>query len=668
MKRTIALLLTIILLSACGRQTPTVTPQQPLTATAELAPTVASAATLMPMVQPTEATAESTATVTVAAPESNLAPTIEPTREPVAWTSHSNLDDVNDLLETNDGRIWAATSGGVVVWNLASGSHTTLRVEDGLPANDARALAQTPDGAIWIGTSAGLARYEEERVVGHLGTAVLGSADIQALLADRQGRLWVGTLGAGAILYNGETWQPLHFSTEAWANNVYSLYEDALGRVWFGGMGLARLDGETWQVFTDKSVTGNGVLAIEATGDGQLWLGTAFDLVGFDGETFRPYAFPGQAMYAIRDIWQDAQGQLWLGTEKASAWLVQDGRWQQLNAESGLPVSTVRRFSTLSDGRLLLGTDQGIYERLRDGWRAYQVGGGPAGNDIRALLYDMDGVLWAAARGRPLSVYNGARWQEVGSPAEPRPTNISSLAQTPDGLVWAAEPGKGLWQVQGDEARLIGERQGIASAQITGLAVDATGSLWVATLKGLSVWDGNAWRTLTTQQGLPTNALTLVAASGDASGQSVVWVAGSRGEIARYQGERWTIFGADAGLPAVPPASIAASGEGAALGYGASRTTQRQLALYDGATWELLTPDDGLPEGNPTALLDDQGWLWMGASGEGLARYADGIWTLWAASDGPASAQVTALATDGQGVLWVGTSAGVSQVDTTLLD
>ncbi|NLX36517.1 MAG: hypothetical protein GXY68_07530, partial [Chloroflexi bacterium] len=75
MKRTIALLLTIILLSACGRQTPTVTPQQPLTATAELAPTVASAATLMPMVQPTEATAESTATVTVAAPESNLAPT-----------------------------------------------------------------------------------------------------------------------------------------------------------------------------------------------------------------------------------------------------------------------------------------------------------------------------------------------------------------------------------------------------------------------------------------------------------------------------------------------------------------------------------------------------------------------------------------------------------------
>lgn len=668
MKRSLALALALVLLVGCGAPATTLAPQEPIAA----APPTA---TLVPSATPTQAATAEEPVVTATAPaaEATLTPTPTATPEPPAWTSHSNLDDVNDLLEASDGRIWAATSGGVVVWDLAAASHTLLRVEDGLPANDARAIAQTPDGAIWIGTSAGLARIEEGRVVGHLGSAVLGSADVQALLVDRDGRLWVGTQGAGAVRYDGESWQPLHFATSQQANNVYSLYEDGEGRIWFGGMGLARLAGDDWQVFTDKAVAGRGVLAIaadgiEADGGDQLWFGTAFDLVGYDGQTFTTHNFPGQALHTVRAIWRDGQERLWLGTEKGGAWIVDGRQWRQLTAADGLPVTAVRRFTTLHDGRLLLATDQGIYEQLRDGWRAYQVGGGPAGNDIRALLLDMDGVLWAAARGRPLSAYNDASWQEVGRPGEPRPMNVSALAQTPDGLVWAAEPGKGLWQVQGDTSRLLTERQGIASAQITGLAVDAAGALWVATLKGLSVWDGAEWRTYTTRQGLPANELALVAAGGNAAGQGIVWVAGIKGEVARYDGASWAIFGPGDGLPALRPASMAASGDGVVLGYGASRSTERQLAIYDGANWELLTPADGLPDGDPIALLDDQGWLWVGTSGHGLTRYADGVWSVWPSSGGPASGQVHALATDGQGVLWMGTSAGITRLDTALLD
>ena len=58
----------------------------------------------------------------------------------------------------------------------------------------------------------------------------------------------------------------------------------------------------------------------------------------------------------------------------------------------------------------------------------------------------------------------------------------------------------------------------------------------------------------------------------------------------------------------------------------------------------------------------------MGTSGHGLTRYADGVWSVWPSSEGPASGQVAALATDGQGVLWMGTSAGITRLDTALLD
>jgi ligand-binding sensor domain-containing protein len=58
----------------------------------------------------------------------------------------------------------------------------------------------------------------------------------------------------------------------------------------------------------------------------------------------------------------------------------------------------------------------------------------------------------------------------------------------------------------------------------------------------------------------------------------------------------------------------------------------------------------------------------VGTDGLGLARYADGIWERWTPADGLASGKITALATDGAGVLWIGSSAGLTRLDTTLLD
>ena len=77
---------------------------------------------------------------------------------------------------------------------------TSWTVEDGLPGNALSALAPARDGYLWVGSLNGLARFDGVRFVRFHSWDGLTSLQIQQLLEDRAGRLWIGTPDAGVIL------------------------------------------------------------------------------------------------------------------------------------------------------------------------------------------------------------------------------------------------------------------------------------------------------------------------------------------------------------------------------------------------------------------------------------------------------------------------------------
>jgi ligand-binding sensor domain-containing protein len=58
---------------------------------------------------------------------------------------------------------------------------------------------------------------------------------------------------------------------------------------------------------------------------------------------------------------------------------------------------------------------------------------------------------------------------------------------------------------------------------------------------------------------------------------------------------------------------------------------------------------------------DGQGHMWFGTDGDGLFQFADGKMTAFRTQDGLANNQIRAILSDRQGVLWVGTSGGLSR-------
>ena len=90
-------------------------------------------------------------------------------------------------------------------WNLNANYAITQYMQDvwqtdqGLPQNTVFALVQTPDGYLWLATQGGVVRFDGVRFVTFdvRNEPEIKSDWIDALLADREGTLWIGSYGGG---------------------------------------------------------------------------------------------------------------------------------------------------------------------------------------------------------------------------------------------------------------------------------------------------------------------------------------------------------------------------------------------------------------------------------------------------------------------------------------
>lgn len=110
-----------------------------------------------------------------------------------------------NIFKDREGTIWLATDRGLN--RLRRQIITSLSKADGLADNEVYPILKARDGSVYIGTARGLSRYKN----GELSRINLSFADslkfepsIQSLWEDADGRLWVGGLGALFIIENGK--------------------------------------------------------------------------------------------------------------------------------------------------------------------------------------------------------------------------------------------------------------------------------------------------------------------------------------------------------------------------------------------------------------------------------------------------------------------------------
>lgn len=578
------------------------------------------------------------------------------------WTTYSYAGPIRDLANV-DGLLWAATDGGLVVWDLTKTEAPAAKflVEHGLAANRVTTVAAGRDGVIWAGTVGGLSRYDGRNWQTFTVADGLPDDYIRDLVVDREGFIWVAT-SAGLARFDGREWRVYSdrgLFPSLPDSRVSSLAVDPANRLWAGTeQGLARFDGR-WTSFTpvDGFPTA-GISRLAADDNGDLWFSSANGLVRFNGtdwETIRlPAPAAGDQAAAPLVFEPVGDGTVIVGLNPNQPELIRydptDGRGELLPLAAGETTRGVSSVVADGEGTVWIGLGDQVH-RLHGDENA--ILSGPSelpSTTIRDMLPTGNG-LWLATSGG-VARFDGSTWQSYQLVDDPAGAEVSALAIDSDGSIWSAfaspldgvahfDSGQNQWET------LACPVEAPAGIDINAAVMSPDGAIWFATESGVSRSDGRSWRGFTTRDGLPTGTVTDLAV--DDSG--AIWAGTARG-LARYEGGRWLRIDDN------PVVYLAAA--------------PNSLWRFDGV--KLTRIDDGLARREAVlplatavrglAATPDAAWL---ATANGVLRFDDSGWTAYSTADGLPSLDVTAITTDGDSV-WAASSGDSQEIDIVVFD
>jgi signal transduction histidine kinase/ligand-binding sensor domain-containing protein len=272
------------------------------------------------------------------------------------------------------------------------------------------AMAEDANQRLIVLTPVGLLRISDGKVSAPIALPkpLLESEEIKmrSLLVDREGNLWLGTLGAGLVRFRPA---PLtaYGQPEGLSDSSFSaVFQDREGRIWLGGDALYQFDGERFRSIPKVRNT----RAIAQTRDGDLWFGGYGGVHRWRAGVLTHFDVRAPA---VRSIYQDRQGTLWIGalTENDPGGLY---RFREGTLEQVFPdITDVRDIHEDGSGSLWVGGLQGLWH-IRDGKTVlYNRKQGMSQEDVADIYEDSAGTLWIATYGGGLHRFREGKFRPI---------------------------------------------------------------------------------------------------------------------------------------------------------------------------------------------------------------------------------------------------------------
>ena len=534
----------------------------------------------------------------------------------------------------------------------------TWQSDEGLPDNTVVGIEQTPDGFLWVATKTGLVRFDGVRFQPFPVTAPGAPAGgIKALVADRQGRLWVAK-DYGVVLCVDQGMTTMVVGPEiagdgdAGDRGLMLDAEDAVWVCYTGGMVLRIRDGQVRAFSEADGLPGGGACQLTTDGAGQLWFAQG-DRVG----VFRDGRFRQLAQQWFQRIIGARGGGFW-GYRYRQIWKFTQGG-PPVNLGS-LPddvtevIPTIMRedraaclwLGTLQAGLLRFDPNAGVSAPLPQ-------------QTIMALQEDREENLWVGTRGGGLNQLKPRVVELLNTssvtPFEP----VQSLCQDTDAMLWAIVwPDGRLMRRTGPGQQwspLLAE-DGWSVSHSDCVAADPRGGVWIGTRdEGLKHWqNGAVTETLNQSSGLATNRVgaLLATATGD------LWIGPRSAEVlyCRKNGQLRT-FPLPSGGGSVIAMVMDADGDCRVAVYGRRLLRIHGDEVIDETAATLAEPCEirgllGTPDGS----------LWIGYAGQGLGRLKAGRFSQWRVDQGLPDDFICNILHDGLGRLWFAGNRGIFSV------
>ena len=395
-----------------------------------------------------------------------------------------------------------ASKSEISLIEFGGGPARKLTVGHDLPGSRIQAVFADREGALWIGTNGGLARWADGKLQRLPVTDPLASASVLTLMEDREGNLWVGTETEGVHILRDQRFHTIGAREGLSSDGTTSVVEDQAGTLWVGtsGSGLNALrrggaGGAAKSYSVRNGLLSDVILSLAAAPNGDLWVGTPDGLNRIRRGALASFtSADGLPDDFIRSLLADADGSLWVGTRRGllhwtggPAGGHAPARMETYTQASGLGSDLVGAMARDSAGDLWIATLAGL-SRLHAGKVAnYTTANGLSSNVITALLARGNGTLLIGTQDHGWNLWDGRHFSPVTHNGLDR-TTIHAILDDGQNHLWFAT-GDGI-------ARCDCDMSGGCSHWIEFGTADGLRSRETATNSHPSAWrsrDGHLW-------------------------------------------------------------------------------------------------------------------------------------------------------------------------------
>jgi diguanylate cyclase (GGDEF)-like protein len=276
------------------------------------------------------------------------------------------------------------------------------------------------------------------------------------------------------------------------SNQVHSLAQDQLGRLWLAGpSGLSRYDGSRVKTFDRRNgLQCAGLRAVRVGSDGTIWMGTDQGVEAVDGSG-KPLGF-GHALpwnFGLVDCVLPSDSFVWAGTAQGLVKLSVEGESKMFTVHSHEDVGFVRDLAMTARGVVALSSQRGILEPKDNSLAALRNAVLPSSQRLTRLAVADDLFLIGSDEGLFVLDHRGQFVFVDRTPPEAlglarqwmAPTRTVT-AVTAQGNTWWVAYGRTL--VRYDASRPTAPKRCetyALTSLINDLLIDAVGNVWAAT-------------------------------------------------------------------------------------------------------------------------------------------------------------------------------------------
>ncbi|MHB8798341.1 MAG: diguanylate cyclase [Thermoanaerobaculia bacterium] len=458
---------------------------------------------------------------------------------------------VNALLSLEDGRVFAAASGGLFVARSPGAPWESVPAVGGLEGAEAVTLHRTADETLWVGTARGLGRMLPGGALTRYASGDLPRGSASVVVSGRNGGLLVGLAEVGLFALDPATGAAQRVGDDEMpGRNVSGLVHEPDGDGtwiatsdrgafrWDGRSGFERLgpseglpDARVWSLLVDR--------------EGIVWLGTDSGLAKRGPTAFHTFG-PEDGLPEASPLYGMAEtpgGVLWFGAhDRGLLRRNPDGTFRLFTARDGLPHTEVRSFCVTPDGDLVATTFRGAVRIAGERVLPFRLPEG-APRAIDKIAFRPDGTLLLGSARQGLFVLRQGALSRLGPPVG---DSVSVIHVGRRGTVWVGGPGWGAVALRDDAPpQALGTAEGLPSNVVTSILEDRRGGLWIATDRGLfhRTREGVA-RVLDARSGLPDSYVYWVGEEADGH----VWTGTNRGAARIAPSGEMRVFTTNDGL------------------------------------------------------------------------------------------------------------------------